>query len=254
VEFFKGLMEETGLPEQEIEHIRVLIDRKDYLAVEELVEKYGISEDLKRLILELPRYFGSTDVIDKVEKITMNGRSLKALENLRKVLQILDDYKLEKYVSVDLGMVQSLNYYTGIIFRGFTHGIGFPVLSGGRYDRLVEKFGKKCSATGFSFGINMVMMALERQNISFKSPSIESLVCYTEEGRKNAFELCEALRGQGIVTEIDLLNEGIEKAKEYAVDKGIGGIIYALGDGKIEVHNLETGEIISTDMDKLSGK
>ncbi|HHW31188.1 MAG TPA: ATP phosphoribosyltransferase regulatory subunit [Clostridiaceae bacterium] len=252
VEFFKGIMEETGLPEQEVERIRVLIDRKDYLAIEELVEKYGISENLKKLILGLPKLFGSTDLIDSVEKITMNSRSLKALENLRRVLQILDDYNLEKYISIDLGMVQSLNYYTGIIFRGFTHGIGFPVLSGGRYDNLVEKFGKKCSATGFSLGINMVMMALDRQNITFKTPSVESLVCYTDKGRKNAFELCEALRSQGIVTEANILGEGIEKAKEYAKDKGIGGIIYALGDGKIEVHNLETGEIIETDMDRLS--
>lgn len=254
VEFFKGIMEETGLPEEEVERIRVLIDRKDYLAVEELVEKYGIPGDLKKIILGLPKLFGSTDLLNTVEKITMNNRSLKALENLRKVIQILDDYNLGKYVSIDLGMVQSLNYYTGIIFRGFTHGVGFPVLSGGRYDNLVEKFGKKCPATGFSLGINMVMMALERQNITFNAPPVGSLVCYTDEGKKNAFQLCEALRSQGIVTEADIVGGGLERAKEYARNKGIGGIIYALGEGKIEIHNLQTGEVIETHMEKLSGK
>jgi ATP phosphoribosyltransferase regulatory subunit len=251
VEFFKGLMEETGLPSQEIERIRVLIDRKDYIAIEELVEKYGISNKLKELILGLPRLFGSTDVIDRAEKNTMNKRSLTALENLRNVLQILNDYKLGKYVSIDLGMVQSLNYYTGIIFRGFTQGVGFPVLSGGRYDGLVEKFGRKCCAIGFSLGINMVMMALERQNISFKAYKVDSLVSYADEGRKDAFKLCEALRKQGIATEMDIFNEGIDKAKEYARIKGIGGIIYALGEGKIQVYNLETGEVVSTNMEEL---
>jgi len=37
----------------------------------------------------------------------------------------------------------------GTIFRGFTYGVGFPILSGGRYDRLVEKFGKSSPATAF---------------------------------------------------------------------------------------------------------
>jgi ATP phosphoribosyltransferase regulatory subunit len=100
----------------------------------------------------------------------------------------------------------------------------------------------------------MVMMALERQNISFKAYKVESLVSYTNRGRKDAFKLCEALRKQGVATEMDLFNEGIDKAKEYAKTKGMGGIIYALGDGKIQVHNLETGEIISTNMEELGGQ
>ena len=72
-------------------------------------------------------------------------------------------------------MVQSLNYYTGIVFRGYAYGVGFPILSGGRYDGLVSKFGKDCPATGFSMGVNMVMMALERQNRADNGSPAESL-------------------------------------------------------------------------------
>ncbi len=254
VEFFKGLMEETGLSEQDTEQMRVLIDRKDYLGIEELVKAHDIREDLKELILSLPGLFGSLDVIDRVEKITVNERSLKALENLRQVLQILDDYGLSKYVSVDLGMVQSLNYYTGIIFRGFTYGVGFPILSGGRYNSLVEKFGEGRPATGFSLGINMIMMALDRQKISEGKPRIDSLICYEREGRKTAFKVCEELRAQGLNVEIDITNNDNEKIKEYAANKGIGGIIRILDNEKIEVHNIETGEVISTTISELIAK
>lgn len=253
VEFFKGLMEEAGLPEQYIEQMRVLIDRKDYLGLEELVRGQNIREDLKELIFSLPGLFGSVDVIDKVEKITSNQRSMNALENLRKVLGVLDDYGLSKYVSVDLGMVQSLNYYTGIIFRGFTYGIGFPILSGGRYDNLVEQFGKKFPATGFSLGINMIMMALDRQKITVDKPGVDSLIGYKSQGRKIAFNICEELRKQGLTIETDITGENIEALKEYCRVKSIGGLIFIYDEDHIEVHNIQSGEITNTSMIELLG-
>ncbi|TYQ15056.1 UNVERIFIED_CONTAM: ATP phosphoribosyltransferase regulatory subunit [Acetivibrio alkalicellulosi] len=243
VEFFKGLMEEANLSNEEIEQMRVLIDKKDFLGIEELVKNHDINEDLKELIFSLPKLFGSIDVIDKVEKYALNNRCIAALENLRKVLEILDDYGLSKYVSVDLGMVQSLNYYTGTIFRGFTYGVGFPILSGGRYDRLVEKFGEGKPATGFSLGINMIMMALDRQKITTEEPMIDSLICYGQKGRKNAFKICETLRKQGLVVEMDITGYEIEQIKNYARIKGIGGILNVLDDENIEVHNLENDEV-----------
>ncbi|KNY28765.1 ATP phosphoribosyltransferase regulatory subunit [Pseudobacteroides cellulosolvens] len=242
VEFFKGLMEEAGIADNDIEQMRVLIDRKDFLGVEELVKGQDIKEDLKELIFSLPRLFGSIDVIEKVEKITLNKRSLNALNNLRKVLQILDDYGYSKYVSVDLGMVRSLNYYTGIIFRGFTYGAGFPILSGGRYDSLVGKFGKSTPAIGFSLGVNMIMIALDRQKIDTEKPKIDTLVCYMNEGRKAAFKVAQELRRQGLAVEIDVACQGVEQLKGYAASKKIGGIILIKDDENIEIHNLETGE------------
>ncbi|OPZ94805.1 MAG: ATP phosphoribosyltransferase regulatory subunit [Firmicutes bacterium ADurb.Bin419] len=254
VDFFKGLMEETGLTAEETEQMRILIDRKDYLAVEELVKTHNIREDLKELVLSLPRLFGSLDVIETVEKYSLNEKSINALENLRRVLKILEDYELSKYVSIDLGMVQSLNYYTGIIFRGFTYGAGFPILSGGRYDKLVEKFGKVSPATGFSLGINMVMMALERQKVEAERPAIDSLICYKEEGRKTAFKVCQALRDQGLVVEIDVTGKEPEDVKEYARIKGIGGIIRILDDRRIEVVNIEKDETSTVTIDELLGR
>ncbi len=254
VEFFKGLMEEAGLPEKDIEQIRTLIDKKDFLGVEELVKEQDIREELKDLILSLPKLFGSTDVIDRMEQVTFNERSLAALENLRKVLEILEDYGLSKYVSVDLGMVRSINYYTGIIFRGFTYGVGFPILSGGRYDNLVEKFGKKCPAIGFSLGINMVMTALDRQKIDSQKPKTDSLICCQKEGRKTAFKVCEELRKQGLVIEMGILQYDIDSIKKYAAGKSIGGIINIIDSENIEIHEIETGNVSKVTLTELINK
>ncbi len=251
VEFFKGLMEETGLSCDETEQMRVLIDSKDYVGIEELVKSHNIKDDLKELILSLPGLFGSVDVIDRVKKYPINNRSINALENLRSVLEVIDDYGFSKYVSVDLGMVQSLNYYTGTIFRGFTYGVGFPILSGGRYDRLVEKFGKASPATGFSLGINMIMMALDRQKIEIPKPVTDSLVCYGKEGRKTAFELCEVLRKQGLTVEIDITGAGIDEMKRYAIYKGIGGILHVADSERIDIHDINSGETNTVTVSEL---
>jgi ATP phosphoribosyltransferase regulatory subunit len=208
-----------------------------------LVKKHNIKEHLKEIILSLPKLFGSVDVIEKVEKYSINERCMDALENLRRIIEILEDYGLSKYVSIDLGMVQSVNYYTGIIFRGFTYGIGFPILSGGRYDGLVEKFGKGAPATGFSLGINMIMMALDRQKIKREELKTDSLICYQLKGRKNAFSICDALRKQGLNIEVDITGRSLEDIKKYAKNKGIGGILYVLDEENIEVHNLEKEEV-----------
>lgn len=251
VEFFKGLMEEAELSEIDIEQIRVLIDKKDYLGIEEIIKSHNISTELQHTILSLPGLFGSKDIIDKAEKLTSSKRSKDALDNLRKVYEILEDYSLDKYVSIDLGMVRSLNYYTGIIFRGFTYGVGFPILSGGRYDNLVGSFGMKSPATGFSLGINLIMMALDRQKIDCGTPSIDSLICYTEEGRKTAFDISDELRKQGLNVEIDIIKDGLENAKKYAQNKGIGGIIYIIDKNTIEVINLADGKVNRTSIDEL---
>lgn len=251
VEFFKGLMEETELAEEDIGQIRSMIDRKDFVGLQEFLRSNEIREDLKKLILDLPGLFGSTDVIDRVKTLTSNRRSLEALENVRQVLEILEDYGLSQYVSVDLGMLKGLNYDTGILFRGFTYGVGFPILTGGRYDRLVESFGRECPATGFSLGINLIMMALQRQKVAIEKPSVDSLICYAGVGRKTAFELCGVLRKQGLVVEMDISSAGVDAVKEYARKKGIGGVLYVSGQDTIEIHDLHTQEVKKTSVREL---
>ena len=251
VEFFKGLMEETGLCEEDTSKVCMLIDRKDYVGLEEFLNSCDIRKNLKKLIFDLPGFFGSTDVIDRVEALNINKRSRDALENIRQVLKILDDYGQGQYVSVDLGMLRGLDYDTGIIFRGFTHGVGFPILTGGRYDRLVGEFGKDCPATGFSLGINLIMMALQRQSMAIEKPETDSIVCYTDKGRKTAFELCDELRRQGLVVELDIANRSPEAAGIYAAEKNIGGVISIVDEDTVEIYYVQSGEVAKVQISEL---
>lgn len=238
VDFFRGLMEQSGLTPEEAEEIRELIDTKDFVGVEHLVNQHSIPQDLKELILNLPRYFGSTELIEALEKKNVSGKALKALEYLKKVLEILSDWGFEKYVSIDLGMVQSMNYYTGIVFRGFTYGVGFPVLSGGRYDNLLQRFGRDLPATGFSIGVNMILTALERQKKLLGPPAGGVYILYRAEGRKKAFTLFNELKKNGKVCELDISSMDIDKAREYAKCRGMDQLILVSADDHIETFDL----------------
>lgn len=242
VEFFNGLMEETGLSDDDTAKVRMLIDRKDYVGLEDFLNSHEIREDLKKLIFDLPGLFGSVDVIDKVKALTLNSRSREALENIRQVLEILEDYGLGQHVSVDLGMLRGLSYDTGIIFRGFTYGVGFPILTGGRYDKLVGEFGKSCPATGFSLGVNLIMMALQRQGAILEKPCADSLIRYDKGSRLVALRLCEEFRKQGLAVELDVANSTRDEAKKYAAAKGIGGIISILDEDTVEIDYIQSGE------------
>jgi len=251
VEFFKGLAEEAGFTNDDVIRISKLIDRKDIVGVEEIANSYEMSDDLRKLILKLPGLFGSIEVIEKLKQDTKNSRSLAALENIEEVIGILGDYGFSKYISVDFGMLKGLNYDTGIIFRGFTHGVGFPILSGGRYDSLTSSFGRDCPATGFSLGINMLMTALEKTDMPLEKPSVDSLICYKKRNRKNAIEIAEALRKQTMNIETFVLTDDIQQGIDYAVSKQIGGVIFIEDNGKITIHDIVNNTINETKYEDL---
>ena len=68
---------------------------------------------------------------------------------MKQVYQLLVDYGVTDQVYIDLGMVKSLEYYTGVVLEGYVPDIGFTLISGGRYDSLSSRFGNQLPAVGF---------------------------------------------------------------------------------------------------------
>ena len=73
-------------------------------------------------------------------------------------------------VSYDLAEVRDLDYYTGITFEGFAPGLGFNLISGGRYDELIGHFGPPLPAVGWALTLDRVLLARELQGVAAGRP------------------------------------------------------------------------------------
>ncbi len=195
VAYFKGLIKDAGLDEEQTEKIRTLVDSKNNIELEYELARMEIAGEIRQALLELPGLFGGIEVLERAN--AENDCCRAAIENIREVYQILCDFGYGASVSIDLGILNNFNYYSGIIFRGIADGIGVPLLSGGRYDELLREFGADRPATGFAMGIKEALIVLEKQGkLSGECEKITVLRC-AKDARERAYRYAQELRGVG---------------------------------------------------------
>ena len=111
----------------------------------------------------LPRLCGGADVLKKARELAGgNERALGILSYLETIYQAFSDAGYGDRIIIDLGIVQNIDYYTGLVFKGYQGGIGEEVLSGGRYDNLLGSFGYPLPACGFALNLSEVAAAKEK--------------------------------------------------------------------------------------------
>lgn len=231
VDFFKGLLEEAGVPEDLAKTLRELISNKNLFEVEELLSGLPMKEEVKAIFLRMPELFGPMERIIELKQMTKNKTSIQAVERLEALYEILKLYGVEQYVTFDLGMLSKYKYYTGIIFRAYTHGSGEALVKGGRYDNLLAQFGKPAPSIGFVIDVDRLLTTLERQHITFEEPKKTTLILFTEGNSSLAIETAKDKRKEGAFVEMTKVQKPLEayfdfiKKAEYEqvllVDKGI---------------------------------
>jgi ATP phosphoribosyltransferase, regulatory subunit len=161
--FFRGLLQALDLNAQDEEMLRSALDRKSAPELLTLVKRWGIHGRLREALLQLPRLHGANGVLARAERLTLNEEMRAATTNLRAIERVLKSYRVISHVVLDLAEVRGMEYYTGITFEGFVPGLGVALLSGGRYNHLVEKFGPPRPAVGFAVTLDRALRAREAQ-------------------------------------------------------------------------------------------
>jgi len=238
VQFFNGLLEEAGFDSNICDIIKNNVNKKDFVAVNNIVSKFNINENIKKIFEELPVLLGGKDIISKVKKLITNKKSINALLELEKIYNILGDYQLQNFVSFDLGLTGNFEYYTGLILRGYSCDTGYSIVDGGRYDNLLKNYGCNYPSVGVAIKINELMSAIEKQGIENESQFADTLLVYTDSGRKVALSAADQMRRTGLSIENSILGDDLEKNKEYARHKNMGGILYFIDSKKVKVINL----------------
>lgn len=205
--FFESLAEEAGISPETAEELRVLIRNHNTFGVNSLAASLDIDEKTAHILTSLTTLAGGREVLDRASDMTQGLEAHKAVMRLTEVFELLRLYGLEEYVNFDFGMLSAYNYYTGIIFRGYTYGTGEALVKGGRYDTLLSHFGMDAPAIGFAVVTGQLMNALQRQKIEILPEHERYLILYHADSRALAHKKAVAYRAQGKCAELMLIDE-----------------------------------------------
>lgn len=220
VNLFKGLTEASGFSEDETEVVRKLIENRNFFGLSDYLSKRDLDDDLKKLyrifsmICQSPDDWA--DMLDLAKKYPAVYNSLNYLQEINDLIKV---YGIDKYVTYDLGALSNLEYYTGIIFTGFTYGSGEAVIKGGRYDNLLSHFGKSRPAIGFAVMIDQLMNAIDRQHIDVPVDDRKNVILFNPCNRKNAILAAQEMRSRGekvLLFHYDTEDDKKRLAEKYA--------------------------------------
>jgi histidyl-tRNA synthetase len=216
------------------------LDKKIYPEAEELMAQAGVDAEVAQNIIGTTKVTGPISVLD--------SREGPASDYIRQVCDILLAMGFDN-VSVDLGVVRGLAYYTGMVFEVDAPKLGAEkqICGGGSYS-LSELFGgEKVFSTGFAIGFDRTLLALQTEGVQFERPGITAFVVPVSDSvRTKAFEVVSTLRRSGISADIDLMRRGVGKSLKYAATVPSK---YAVIVGEKE---LESGSVTMRDM--ISGE
>ncbi|WP_246316896.1 ATP phosphoribosyltransferase regulatory subunit [Paenibacillus agri] len=205
VGFLNGLFQEAvpGLPEAQEELKSHLLSR-DYVSFRETLRRLELPEAQKNELNDLLRLRGGKEICNQALELSVHPLARASIEHLCKVWEVLESYGVSQHVLIDLTMIGDFTYYTGMTFEGYAAELGFPVCSGGRYDNLLQQFGRPVPSTGFSLKTNRILDGVPAEN---ETEELPILVQYDVSRRQEGLQEAARLRSEGRVVVTRLLSE-----------------------------------------------
>lgn len=222
--FFRSLASQLPISDETREDIRLSIESKNYSALDTILDRLEQTPAVLA-IRRLPRLFGGGEVLQQAADLCSGEDTVKTLGYLKDLYLALREIGLGEKLIIDLGLVQRNDYYSDIIFSGYVEGSGDAVLTGGRYDHLLEAFGAPMPAVGFGINVDAITkLMLESGNVQTRKPA--DVLIHGDDGfemkalKHSAFLLKGGLRCENSVF------PSRQEALEYARSKKIPRVDY----------------------------
>lgn len=162
--YLDEVLRDIDLEESIEKELKSLIYKKNKVELIDYVENLNIKKEICNLLSNILDFQGNIEeIIRKAEKFYMNDEMKKAIDEIKALNEFIKEYGYLKNIHFDLSMVAELDYYEGIVFKGYYSNSYREIISGGRYDSLTELFGEKVSAIGFSIDIDELIKALNKR-------------------------------------------------------------------------------------------
>ncbi|MBE6063063.1 MAG: ATP phosphoribosyltransferase regulatory subunit [Clostridium butyricum] len=198
--FLKGVLNNIDITKEQKETIAQFIEDKNIKSLEEYLGELNIDDGYKRFLNKLPWMFGDKSILNDAKNLAFNADILSNIKYLETLYYELEKLGYGENVTFDLGMAPRLNYYTGIIFRGYGEGVGNTLLRGGRYDKLIPLGdGKYMPSIGFSIDINSVISVIKNKKYSNRKTC---RIYYKDEDKIKAIKESMKIRNEGYIVEL----------------------------------------------------
>ena len=215
--FISSVFENFDLEYEIKEQILDCINRKNSHDIQKILKRNEhISENVKKLIYKIPELSGNLENIEKeLLKYEINVNTKKILSELKQLNSLLMKFYKKSKIIFDFSVVKNLNYYNGIILQGYIEGFPNVILTGGRYDKLFEKFGVDTGAVGFAI-------------------LTDGLKGYYKDTDKKDFEILIAYDNSDFEKLVEIVNDFQKKGLRVRTEN-----IETLGESDFEIFNFD---------------
>ena len=142
-----------------------ILDKKNISEMEKFVDENDyLDENIKALLLKLPRLFGDINMLDQIILETQDKYIIQSLKELRNTYEQIEN---KNNIIFDLSMCPNMEYYTCLMFKVYSPYSPEPIVSGGRYDALYKNFKKDIPAIGMGFYLNNILKAIGKEGEMF---------------------------------------------------------------------------------------
>lgn len=155
--FVSDIIDFCGVPQKSKHNVISLISEKNLHGLTELAAELSLKEDALGRLCGLINFSGPLcNAVSDARALVCGDRSEEYCNELIELASVISAFGLEDRFILDFSVLNDVNYYNGLVFQGFLSGVPKSVLSGGRYDNLVQRFGCDTSAAGFAVYIDLL--------------------------------------------------------------------------------------------------
>lgn len=217
--FLNGLFHETlSGREEEQKMLKERLLNRDYVGYRQLLRGFELKKNQEKELEAILRLRGGEEICEQALKLTQDELAQDSIRHLCDIYEVLKAYGVSQHVLIDLTMIGDFSYYTGMTFEGYAADLGFPVVSGGRYDNLLRQFGRHAPATGFALKTTRILEAIRGPEEKVGN----LLILYSPAGRSEGLATALRLREEAAVR---VETRCVERLPDLGAGEG-GGFVY----------------------------
>lgn len=213
VEFIGGLCDWFKLNPRDREYIRSTIAVKNFVALENFLNKKN--KDKAEIFMKLIQPESNIEKICSLVSKIKEQKVIKSFNYLKEIYDILEKLDCRGYLITDFSIIRDFDYYTGLLFEIYCSSVTDILGSGGRYDGLIKKFGLDIPATGFALDIDLAHKAIEKMDLRERLKIL--LKCKDNKNNLELIRIARKLRHSDIIVELSY--EDISHSEDFAREK-----------------------------------